>query len=195
MTKRLRTALTLGALLALSACATAIPPVQVTRFHLNQPIPPGPVFIEPFGAAGAGLEFQTYANAVQGELARQGFTAGPRESADYIAVVNVSRDTREALARRNPVSVGIGGGTGGYGGGVGLGVGFSFGGRPRGEVLTELSIQLKRRQAMDVLWEGRAQLESRTNAPAAQPGIAAGKLASALFRDFPGVSGRTISVR
>jgi hypothetical protein len=195
MKNRLGKAVVAGALLALGGCATAIPPVQVTRFHLNQPIAPGRVFVEPFGASGAGLEFQTYADAVQGELTRLGYTAGPRESADYVAVVNIARDTRAALARRNPVSVGIGGGAGGYGGGVGLGVGFSFGGKSRGEVITELGVQLKRRQGMDVVWEGRAQLEARENAPAAQPGIAAGKLASALFGDFPGQSGRTINVR
>ena len=45
-----------------------------------------------------------------------------------------------------------------------------------------------------VVWEGRAQTEAPGNAPAAQPGLAADKLARALFQDFPGESGRTITV-
>ena len=45
-----------------------------------------------------------------------------------------------------------------------------------------------------VVWEGRAQTEAPGNAPSAQPGLAADKLARALFQDFPGESGRTITV-
>jgi hypothetical protein len=44
------------------------------------------------------------------------------------------------------------------------------------------------------VWEGRAETQAPANAPAAQPGLAADKLASALFKDFPGESGRTITV-
>lgn len=187
-------ALIIGAALALSGCATSLPTVQVTRFHLNQPIPPGGIRVQPFVSDG-GLEFQTYAGAVQNELTRLGYPAAGADGGQYVAILSVMRDTREALARRSPVSVGIGGGTGGYGGGVGLGVGISLGGRPKSSVVTELRVQIKRRGGGDVVWEGRAQLEARENAPAAQPGIAAGKLAAGLFRDFPGESGRTITVR
>jgi hypothetical protein len=45
-----------------------------------------------------------------------------------------------------------------------------------------------------VVWEGRAQTEAPNTAPAAQPGLAADKLARALFQDFPGESGRTITI-
>lgn len=194
MAAPLSKALMIGAALALSGCATSLPSVQVTRFHLDQPIPPGSVRVEPFASDGS-MEFQTYANAVQGELTRLGYPAAGSDGGQYVAVLNVMRDTREALARRSPVSVGVGGSTGSYGGGVGLGVGISLGGRPKGSVVTELRVQIKRRNGGDVIWEGRAQLEARENAPAAQPGIAAGKLAAGLFRDFPGESGRTITVR
>ncbi|WP_246623379.1 hypothetical protein [Sphingomonas colocasiae] len=187
-------ALMIGAVLALSGCATALPTVQVTRFHLNQPIAPGAVRVEPF-VADDSMEFQTYASAVQGELTRLGFPAAGADGGQYAAVIHVTRDTREAMARRSPVSVGIGGGGGSYGGGVGVGVGITLGGRPKGSVVTELRVQLKRRAGGDVVWEGRAQLDARENAPAAQPGIAAGKLAAGLFRDFPGESGRTITVK
>lgn len=44
------------------------------------------------------------------------------------------------------------------------------------------------------LWEGTATTTARINSPAAQPGLAAEKLADALFADFPGESGRTITI-
>src|SRR3546814_13817749 len=66
---------------------------------------------------------------------------------------------------------------------------------PKAIVITELNVQIKRRADATVIWEGRAITEAKENAPAAQPGMAAAKLAGALFKDFPGVSGRTITVK
>lgn len=187
--------LALGAMLALGGCAASLPPVEVTRFHLNQPIAPGTVAIDSPGSFNTSLEFQTYAGAVGGEFRRLGFGPGEIGSSDYVASINVIRDTRAALVGRSPFSVGVGGGTGGYRSGVGVGLGFSFGGKPKDTVITQLAVQLKKRAGGDVVWEGRAETEAKENAPAAQPGIAAGKLAEALFRDFPGQSGHTISVK
>lgn len=186
--------LLIGSAFALAGCAASVPPVEVTRFHLNQPITPGTVAIDTSAPGVKSLEFTNYTNAVNAELQRLGFTPAAIGASDYIATVGVMRDTREALAERSPVSVGVGGGTGSYGGGVGVGVGFSFGSKPKDVVVSELHVQIKRRAAGDVIWEGRAQTEAKENAPAAQPGIAAGKLAAALFKDFPGRSGETISV-
>jgi hypothetical protein len=45
-----------------------------------------------------------------------------------------------------------------------------------------------------VIWEGRATQSADAKSPAAQPGIAASKLAEALFTDFPGDSGKTVTV-
>jgi hypothetical protein len=45
-----------------------------------------------------------------------------------------------------------------------------------------------------VIWEGKASQTAKAGSPAAQPGIAASKLAAAMFKDFPGVSGETIRV-
>jgi Domain of unknown function (DUF4136) len=178
--------------LSLGGCAASIPPVEVTRFHLGSAIVPGPVAP---ASVGGGLERGSYDAAVARELARLGFAAGGA-SARYTFSTEVTRDTREALARRSPVSIGIGGGTGGYGGGVGAGVSFGLGGnRSRETVVTRLSVQLRERGGAGVVWEGRAETEAPSNAPAAQPGLAADKLAAALFKDFPGESGRTISVR
>jgi Domain of unknown function (DUF4136) len=182
----------LGMALALGGCAASIPPVQVTRFHLGAPAA-GTV------TASTGvntLEAGTYRIAVERELNKLGFaTAGDAQTAAYTFSATVTRDTRDALAQRSPVTIGIGGGTGGYGGGIGLGASFGLGGnKSRQIVVTQLSVQLRRRTDQTVVWEGRAETQAPSNAPAAQPGLAADKLATALFKDFPGISGRTISV-
>lgn len=181
---------------ALGGCASRIPPVEVTRFHLSGDIARGTAVAAPASNGNVvGLEQSTYETAVGRELSRVGFAPGDTGSARYTFTANVLRDSRAALARRSPISIGIGGGTGGYGGGVGGGVSFGLGGnRSRTTTVTELSVQLRERSTGSVVWEGRAQTEAPSNAPAAQPGLAAEKLAAALFRDFPGESGRTIRV-
>jgi hypothetical protein len=193
----LRTAAVL-AVLALGGCATSVPPTEVTRFHLNQPIAPGSVIVTPRNPASAsGLEFQTYAAAVTAELQRLGFaTASGMRASELIAVVDVQQGSRQGIAARSPFSVGIGGGT--FGGGVGIGGGVSFPiGRPRSNetVVTELFVQLKRRSEGTIVWEGRALTEARAGTPLASTPAAVQKLARALFQGFPGESGRTISVR
>jgi hypothetical protein len=54
---------------------------------------------------------------------------------------------------------------------------------------TPLSVRIKRRSDGTLFWEGRAMDPSGTGS------TNAATLASALFRDFPGESGRTIRVR
>ena len=183
--------LLLSSVLALGGCAASIPPVQVTRFHLGSEIVRAPVALV---SVGNSLERTAYDTAVARELVRLGFAAGGAE-ARYTFATEVTRDARAAAPKRSPVSIGIGGGTGGYGGGVGAGVSFGLGGNKSSEiVLTRLSVQLRERGGKGIVWEGRAETEAPSNAPASQPGLAADKLAAALFRDFPGESGRTISV-
>lgn len=180
--------------LALGACTATIPPVEVTRFHLNQPIPSGSVSVAALpGVETDSLEFRTYAAAVSRELARLGYAEGPRS--EYTAEIGYFRDTRERIARRSPITIGIGGGSFGGGGGIGLGGSFGIGGGgSRADVLSHLEVRLKRKGDSRPVWEGRAQTIAPQNAPAAQPGLAADKLARALFADFPGESGRTIEV-
>lgn len=185
----------IGVSLLASGCATPVAPVAVTRFHLGAPVAKGSVEVEPAtNGDAASLEFRGYAAAVAAELQRVGYTPVNGTRSEYLATVDIVRTARAAPARRSPVTVGVGGGTGG--GGVGLGGGVSFGvGGKRGDVVaTELSVRIRRRADATVVWEGRAQTEGRGANPASQPGIAAGRLAQALFEGFPGESGRTISV-
>lgn len=181
----------------LAGCATAVPPVNVTRFHLDRAIERGTIFVEPApGTDGTGLEYGAYAAAVTDELRQIGYV--PAESvagALYVAVVSLERGTRAAPPKPSPVTVGLGGGTGGMGGGFGGGLTIALGGGKRGAITaTQLAVQLKRRADGTVMWEGRARMEAREQAPAAQPGLGAARLAGALFGGFPGESGKTITV-
>ncbi len=176
----------------LAGCVAPIPPVEVTRFHVPDQIAAGGFAIEAApGVDAKTLEFGTYSAAVTRELMRLGFKAEGQPA--YRVLVSYER-TERSVARRSPVTIGIGGGS--FGSHVGLGIGTSFGvgGGTKGIVLTRMAVQLKRASDSAVLWEGRAHTESPSNAPAAQPGLAASKLATALFQDFPGDSGRTITV-
>ncbi len=177
-------------LASLSGCAATIPPVEVTRFHLNQPIAPAPVAVD----AGASLEAAAYGAAVKQALARIGFGEVPDGTpAAYLAKVSFERTTR-AQTKQAPVSIGIGGGS--FGGGLGIGVStaLGIGGGIRQIIVTRLSVQLVRSADATIVWEGRAHTTAPATAPGAQPGLAAEKLANALFRDFPGRSGQTITV-
>jgi hypothetical protein len=189
--------LALVSVLALAGCAASIPPVQVTRFHLDGTIAPGTIALSP----ALGLERATYEAAVTRELNKLGFANADSPGARYIVAVDIQRDSRDAGPRRSPVSIGLGGGVGGggyRGGGVGVGGGISF---PIGKrrsvenVFTRISVRITDRTTGATVWEGRADTTATSNAPASQPGLAADKLATALFRDFPGVSGRTVTVQ
>jgi hypothetical protein len=187
-----------AAALALAGCATA-PESQVTRFHLGQPIARGQIAVEPLFPADRGsVEFQTYSSIVGSELARLGFTEAPGlAQSEQVAVVGVERGTRETLRRRSPVTIGIGGGSFGWGGGVGGGISFPIGSSRRGNeiVATRLFVQIKRRSDGTVIWEGRAETAAASGSPAAQPSDSVQRLASAMFRDFPGQTGQTITVK
>ena len=186
----------------LGACTTGmgggVAPVDVTRFHLNQPFARGPIAVEPVNVAGGNtLEFSQQRNAVARQLARLGWAVVPPGArSEQVALVDVQQGSRAALAQRSPVSIGIGGSTGGWRSGVGGGVSFGLGGGGSRELIgTRLEVSLRRRSDQSVFWEGRAETEARAGTQLADPRVAAERLAEALFRDFPGESGRTIRVR
>lgn len=184
--------------LLLGGCATSTGPIDVTRFHTQQVARQGTVAIVPGNPADANsLEFRTTANAVSAALARNGFSASGSDASrpQFEAVVDLMRETLSPAARRSPVSVGVGGSTGSYGSGLGLGIGIDLSGKPKPIVATRMRVQLRRSSSTDVFWEGRAETQAKEGSPAAQPGIAAGRLADALFQGFPGQSGETITVK
>jgi Domain of unknown function (DUF4136) len=184
--------------LAVSACAIPTGPVEVTRFHRAAE---GVVYgsgsyvvkpaVSPSGQQG--LMLSPYLTAVAREMQRVGYTE-KFEGSDVTAEVGVDVRKVEA-ARRSPVSVGVGGSTGSYGSGVGLGLGIDLGSLTQGDrIETQMSVRILRRSDGLVIWEGRAVQAAGAKSPAAQPGIAASKLAEALFKDFPGESGKTVTI-
>lgn len=187
-----------AALALLGGCTTSIAPVDVTRFHGNS-VPRGEsvAVVAAPGADGTSIEYRTYANAVRAALSRSGFAvvdAGAPAplvaSIDYATSIDRPIDTRG-----QPVSVGVGGSTGSYGGGLGVGIGINLSGPPKAIIGSRLAVRLQRGASGAALWEGRAETRAREGTPGAQPSIAAGKLADALFRDYPGQSGATITVK
>ena len=200
-----RFAACLGALtgcVLLSACMTEVGPTppSVTRFHLGQPIAHAVIAVESSDPADANsLEFDAVADAVGRELTRLGWTVQKGNArSEQVAIVSVTQSDRIA-PRRSGFSVGLGGGTGSYGRhgavGVGGGVEIPVGRRADRLVATQLSVRIQRRSDATVAWEGRAEFEARAGTPDAARAAAASRLAAALFRDFPGESGRTIRVR
>jgi hypothetical protein len=186
--------------LALTACAASMPAANVTRFH-NAPVTPvttGTISITSPAESSEGtvLEYGTYAAAVRRELQRVGYTetASGATSSEYVARISVQQSRISADGGRSPVSVGVGGSTGSYGSGIGLGIGIDLSGKPKDRIGTELSVRISRRADNQAVWEGRSWIEAKDGSPGSQPALAASKLAEALFKDFPGESGTTITV-
>ena len=177
------------ALAGLSACAgtrergtQAGGGLEVTRFHLGGVVASGEVVIEPRFAGAGAPRFAAEAAAVATELRRLGFTPGDRPGSEFIATVDVSAGTpvqlqarapaRPQAAPTTPVTPGVAAATGNQ---------------------AQLDVELKRRSDGSIVWEGNAREPLR--AGTAVPPAVVSRLASALFRDFPGESGRTIRSR
>jgi hypothetical protein len=190
--------------LALAGCAEQLPESRVSRFHLDQPIAPGAIAVEPRDPTlSHDLEFQSYARIVQAEFDKLGFHAAPDlAKSELVAVTELSRAWRPTgQYSGSSMSIGLGGASGGgwHGGssvGVGGAVSFPIGKQhERMDVFTRLSVQLRRRSDSTVIWEGRAESIAHDDTPAAQPQLAAQRLATALFQGFPGRSGEIITVK
>lgn len=196
------------AALTIGGCATAVPPVEVTRFHSNAPTgwAAGTRYIvdaapladaaQMVGASSASLEWNSYRAAVERQMQLQGLVAAPLGAQAPLTLrIGFDRYDRQAMGKRSPVSVGVGGSTGSYGSGVGLGVGINLGGGgSRSTQDLSLYVRIDDSVSGQALWEGRAITAVPSKAPAAQPSLAAAKLAEALFKGFPGESGKTINV-
>lgn len=189
----------LAACTALAGCVTPVGPVEVTRFHAADiaALGKGSIAVVPApGTDGNSLEWQSYRGAVLRQLVLLGYA----EAADYaaggqIAELRLARATYQPERSSGPVSVGVGGSTGSYGSGVGLGIGLNLSPKPAQQVETELGVMIKDKASGQSLWEGRASFTVSAKSPLADTGLAAPKMAEALFMGFPGTSGETIQVK
>ncbi|NCP11924.1 MAG: DUF4136 domain-containing protein [Sphingomonadales bacterium] len=171
--------LVLAAGTTLAGCttlATPSAPVDVTRFHLvgaDGQIARGTIAVGPVTNAPAdsqSFEFRSYAAAVAAELARIGYTPVAEGAAtDFLARVDYTRGTQTADGDGGP-------------------------GRTQRQVRTQLSVAIEHRADAAVVWEGRADMAADAGADPAEVTRRANKLAAALFKGFPGESGRTITV-
>ncbi|WNO54597.1 DUF4136 domain-containing protein [Stakelama saccharophila] len=195
---RIRMIAALAALaLSTAGCAagTGMAPVDVTRYHLDPPIPRDGFAVEPLKTGDTiSPEYESYAQAVRRELSALGFTQQTDGASEYIAAMSFTRAPLGVIEKRSPFRIGLGGGS--FGGDVGVGGGASvgIGGGTRQVIGTELAVQLRRRSDNTTVWEGRAVTRSILGDEDAQPQMVADKLASALFKGFPGESGITITV-
>ncbi|MFZ4382324.1 MAG: DUF4136 domain-containing protein [Sandarakinorhabdus sp.] len=174
----------------LAGCASGPAGVEVTRFHLSQPLAGATISVRPADAAVAdSLAFRTEADAVLAELVRAGFRpATPPEPAMLTAIIKLEHSTSEQ-PRKSGLSIGFGGGFGGRRGGLATGIAVPV--TPTTQIVTNALLTLQIRRASDaaVVWEGRA-----TTAGTPQD-AAAGRLARAVLTGFPGASGQTVVVK
>ena len=177
----------LGLAATLASCATvprtavsgAAPGVDVARFHLSQPFAKGIIAVEAVDAADRNSpEFPAFRAAVERQLARLGWTIAPAGAqSEQIAMIDVEQGSRAALAQRST---------------IGGGARIAAGSGASDFVTTLLEVSIRRRSDATVFWEGRADMEARAGSAGANRAAAVDRLAQALFRDFPGESGRTI---
>jgi hypothetical protein len=178
---------------ALAGCSTAgsggraAGGVDVARFHLGmtEPVARARIAVEAFDRADANRpEFPAYAAAVGRELTRLGWSVVPTTAqSEHIAMIDLEQGSREAIAALTAARIG-------RGTAATVPVGSSA-----GITASLLEVAIRRRSDATVFWEGRAVTEARSDSPEATRTAVVSRLASALFRDFPGESGRTIRIK
>lgn len=191
----LRVTVAVVAALMLGACASpAQRGTEVTRFHLNQPITQQSVHIAPGeGMDDSSIEYSSYRQIVATQLTTLGFEVTDDDTASLRADLLVKREAQQVAPKSSGMTIGIGMGSYGRSGGIGGGVSAPVGGRKGGEVFaTTLSVQLIDTAENAIVWEGDAV--NTADATPGSPVEAVRNLAAALFADFPGESGKTVTV-
>ena len=143
------------------------------------------IAVEPFDRADANrAEFPAYAAAVGRQLSRLGWTVVPTTTgSEQIALIDLEQGSREAVAALSAAR-------------IGRGVSATVPAGTSADVTASLlEVAIRRRSDGTVFWEGRAVGEARTGTPEAARTAVVERLAEALFRDFPGESGRTIRLK
>jgi hypothetical protein len=159
--------------------------VDVARFHLGEQIARANIAIEAFDQADANRpEFPAYAAAVARQLQRHGWTVvNTRGQSEQVALIDLEQGSREAIAGLTAARIGRGVAA------------MPAQGSSANVTASLLEVAIRRRSDGTVFWEGRAVAEARSGSPEAARTAAVERLAEALFRDFPGDSGRTIRLR
>jgi hypothetical protein len=190
MRNKVLAATSIALMVALSACGRGGTYADVARFHTNQPINRGTLFIQPAEPAIANnLEFRTHAESVAVEMRRQGFQTVPDAAqAQYVAVLDITQ-TDGSTVTRPGMTVGVPVGPTIIATPVGRGP------RNSTERTTTIGVQIKRQADGTQIWEGRASKTATAGSEQATLTWAVPALSGALFKDFPGAPGVTQQVR
>ncbi len=195
MTKRrIRVWIGIAAVLLLAGCADRLT-TDVTRFHILAPPAGETLRVVPEDPALADSpEFRAFAQLIGSRLGTYGYRpAPPGTEPDLYARISYGvrpGPVADPDAANPPVTVGVG--VGGYGRHVGGGISTAFGlsSSTRPLFLRELRLVLVRRADSSVVFEGRASSLGKTD----RLGDVMPYLVDAMFKDFPGKSGQTITV-
>jgi hypothetical protein len=189
----------LAATPALSRTVTA----DVVRFHTGIAVTGQTVALQPLDPSLAtSLEFTSYANTVGAALEKLGFkpaVAGSKP--DLVGTLSYVQVEREAPrdGRGSGFSIGVGIGSFGRNGGVSVGGSVPVRGssdKKSGPMIrtTTLEFNLKKPGENVAVWEGRATTEERASKDNGLPAVVP-ILTEALFKEFPGTSGKTVRVK
>ncbi|MEO1043893.1 MAG: hypothetical protein AAFX04_00460 [Pseudomonadota bacterium] len=181
----------------LTACAAPLGPTEITRFHLPEKaeaLGSGTITIMVANEAAPDAPVhKAFAERLSRILEGQGYTiASDARDSDQIAYLEYrildSRDVddRAILTGGGPAAIGTGGS-------VGLGITVPFGG-PGDRMVCQLTVSIEERESEKTLWEARGQSEAKPGSPQSEPYGFADKILSAMFGDFPGRPGETITV-
>lgn len=183
-------ATTLALMLALAGCNRGGTYADVARFHTNQPVNRGTLFIQPADPALAdNLEFRTHAESVAVEMRRLGFQTVPNAAqAQYVATLDITQTdgttvTRPGMTVGVPIGVAV------------IATPVGRGPRNATERTTTVGVQMKRQADGAQIWEGRASKTATAGSQQATLTWAVPALSGALFKDFPGTPGVTQQVR
>ncbi|MEC9375970.1 MAG: DUF4136 domain-containing protein [Pseudomonadota bacterium] len=174
-----------------TSCATSkFNNTEVTRFHLDEPIEDQSVSLKAGGDNS--IQLTRYIKLVSAELAQIGYPVIESNSTKIFIDMFVFRGMETKARKNSPVSVGIGGSS--YGSKIGLGgsVKLPIGRGPQEVYVTRLEVRFIDRDTNAAIWEGLAAKESKY--PPENPDEVMRKMVKALFQDFPGQSGLSLTI-
>lgn len=151
----------------------------------------------PTGSGVESRELATYEAAVIDQLAQLGYrTDGRADDAGQVVELHIAHDTVVPQEeKRSPVSgeMAVGVSNRGTAYGMALNVDLT---KPRAALIaSRLEVRIRDKASGNVLWEGRADINTREGDDKWSQGVIANRLAAALFDGFPGHSGEVIAQR
>ena len=177
---------------SLSACAPRSFQAEVTRFHaISAPVEQGTkMLIKPMGRVPHDDAFQFLSDRLTEGFAPLGFVAAAGQAPDVILYahfqVSTTRTERDEPASR--LGIGVGGGS--RGSTVGIGTAFNVKAPPVTLQNRQLVVTLEDAKTGARLFEGRVNSHGQgTDTDKVLPVII-----KALLKDFPGVSGETLTL-